>query len=355
MAPDRWRLEALPPASRFFWPLLDQIPPGFVLYGDAAIALRFGHRKATEFDFYSSVFPYGRLFHRVMKLSVFRSYRIGLRERYDVHKVDMTLRTPTEIAAGQEGIVKLSLASDPELVPGRLQDPSAVGDGAVLVASPEDLFAALITTSNPRTAERDLADAFEFIKRGYRLADAFALAMAFAEKVGTPRPEALAKITGQIGGLIEKGASGGEAQNIVASETLKDALRQIDQGRILNSKLSIQGPLSEADVWEPDGDPVRPMPPKKKYRSYGQFVGQHVWNDDRELLKGEDAFLVFLLARFPISYYEAVETHGKTDADFIRALGQAPPGLFLYEEGWRLAHDWFGLETPRRPQKYIGW
>ncbi len=49
------RLDILPAAQRSLWPHLVQVPGHFVLYGGTAIALRLGHRKSIEFDFFSDV------------------------------------------------------------------------------------------------------------------------------------------------------------------------------------------------------------------------------------------------------------------------------------------------------------
>lgn len=48
------KVETLPKAQRALWPLLNEIPPGFVLYGGTALALRLGHRTSLDFDFFSS-------------------------------------------------------------------------------------------------------------------------------------------------------------------------------------------------------------------------------------------------------------------------------------------------------------
>jgi hypothetical protein len=39
-----WHTERLPPAQKLVWDLMGRTLDGFVLYGNAAIALRFGHR-----------------------------------------------------------------------------------------------------------------------------------------------------------------------------------------------------------------------------------------------------------------------------------------------------------------------
>ncbi len=48
-------LEILPPPQKAFW---DEhggsIPPGWVLYGGTAVALRFGHRKSVDLDFFAN-------------------------------------------------------------------------------------------------------------------------------------------------------------------------------------------------------------------------------------------------------------------------------------------------------------
>ncbi len=48
-------LEILPPPQRAFWDAhARSIPPGWVLYGGTAIALRYGHRTSVDFDFFSN-------------------------------------------------------------------------------------------------------------------------------------------------------------------------------------------------------------------------------------------------------------------------------------------------------------
>jgi hypothetical protein len=49
------RLEILPPAQRALWPELDATPDHFTLYGGTALALRLGHRRSVDFDFFSDV------------------------------------------------------------------------------------------------------------------------------------------------------------------------------------------------------------------------------------------------------------------------------------------------------------
>jgi hypothetical protein len=47
------RLDILPAAQRRLWEELGATPPEFVLYGGTALALRLGHRKSLDFDFFS--------------------------------------------------------------------------------------------------------------------------------------------------------------------------------------------------------------------------------------------------------------------------------------------------------------
>jgi predicted nucleotidyltransferase component of viral defense system len=49
------RLDVLPEPQRKLWPELAGTPDHFILYGGTAIALRFGHRRSVDFDFFSPV------------------------------------------------------------------------------------------------------------------------------------------------------------------------------------------------------------------------------------------------------------------------------------------------------------
>jgi len=48
------RLDTLPEVQRLSWPKLAPAAAlRFVLYGETAVALRFGHRTSVDFDFFS--------------------------------------------------------------------------------------------------------------------------------------------------------------------------------------------------------------------------------------------------------------------------------------------------------------
>lgn len=49
----RPRLDILPPPQRRLWAELDVTPGHFTLYGGTALALRLGHRRSLDFDFFS--------------------------------------------------------------------------------------------------------------------------------------------------------------------------------------------------------------------------------------------------------------------------------------------------------------
>lgn len=49
----RPRLDILPPPQRALWAELDTTPAHFTLYGGTALALRLGHRRSVDFDFFS--------------------------------------------------------------------------------------------------------------------------------------------------------------------------------------------------------------------------------------------------------------------------------------------------------------
>jgi hypothetical protein len=45
------RLDVLPAAQKRLWRELSSVPDEFVLYGGTALALHFGHRTSSDFDF----------------------------------------------------------------------------------------------------------------------------------------------------------------------------------------------------------------------------------------------------------------------------------------------------------------
>src|SRR6266496_2119477 len=47
-------LQILPAAQKQLWGELEHTPPGFVLYGGTALALRLAHRASEDFDFFSN-------------------------------------------------------------------------------------------------------------------------------------------------------------------------------------------------------------------------------------------------------------------------------------------------------------
>jgi hypothetical protein len=50
-----FQLSILPEPQRALWPILEQVPKRFVLYGGTAIALRLGHRESVDFYFLTTV------------------------------------------------------------------------------------------------------------------------------------------------------------------------------------------------------------------------------------------------------------------------------------------------------------
>ena len=61
-----FHFEILPKAQKELWLKLKEIPNDFVLYGGTAIALRLGHRKSVDFDFFSNKpFSQGDLYQNI--------------------------------------------------------------------------------------------------------------------------------------------------------------------------------------------------------------------------------------------------------------------------------------------------
>jgi hypothetical protein len=86
------------------------------------------------------------------------------------------------------------------------------------------------------------------------------------------------------------------------------------------------------------------------------FAREVVWFMTAEkALSNMDFFLVHLMAKNPQAGYPHFRKYFPqfTDADFIKALKNAPPGIFLDVESWTKWNIRFGLIPPLPfPKKY---
>ena len=86
-----------------------------------------------------------------------------------------------------------------------------------------------------------------------------------------------------------------------------------------------------------------------------KFAKQIVWFSSAEReVTDLYAFLVFIMARTPLSAYEhARRVFGFTDKDFIEALRQAKPGVFMCLEKWEKWNKQFGVSFPMPKKKWF--
>lgn len=157
------RLDVLPPPQRALWPELTGIPPGFVLYGGTALALRLGHRTSEDFDFFSN-----------------ESFRPDDLER----RVDLLTGAPRlqsspntlVVQVDRNGPVKLSFFGGLSLK--RVHDPEPVEGNGLLVASRLDLAATKVKVVQDRAEAKDYIDLSRLLEEGVELSRALGAAQA---------------------------------------------------------------------------------------------------------------------------------------------------------------------------------
>ncbi len=160
----RATLISLPAAQRRLWKELDAVPRGFVLYGGTAIAVRYGHRRSEDFDFFSNedfvptdleaAIPF---LHGAIRLQSSRNTLVCRVER--------------------GGPVKLSLFGG--LALRRVRDPEPVaGLAGLRVASPLDLAATKAKVVQDRAESKDYLDLDRLMAAGIGLHEALGAARA---------------------------------------------------------------------------------------------------------------------------------------------------------------------------------
>lgn len=84
--------------------------------------------------------------------------------------------------------------------------------------------------------------------------------------------------------------------------------------------------------------------------SLQEFAKEIVWfSSPEQSLKDIHAFLVFIMARGGEQAFEhAQKTFGFTNEDFTKALNNAKPGVFIYEEQWNNWNEKLGI-NPKLP------
>jgi hypothetical protein len=154
-------LEILPAEQRRLWQGLGQVPHDFALYGGTALALRLGHRRSDDFDFFSaSDFSPAELEGRVPLLR-------------GATRIQSAPNTLTCIVQ-EPGPVRLSFFGGLGLR--RLEDPDWVDPPGVWLASLVDLAATKVKTVQDRAEAKDYRDIEALLAAGLALREALAAA-----------------------------------------------------------------------------------------------------------------------------------------------------------------------------------
>lgn len=150
----RPRLDILPPPQRALWAELDTTPAHFTLYGGTALALRLGHRRSVDFDFFSrSAFNPAALARDIPYLAGAEPVQI----------VSHTLTCRVE----RGGPVLVSFFGNLDL---REVAPRETAEGMALhVASLLDLAGTKALTVQQRAQARDYVDIDALIRHGVGL------------------------------------------------------------------------------------------------------------------------------------------------------------------------------------------
>ncbi len=149
-------IEVLPAAQREIWPSLRALPQlSFVLYGGTAVALYFGHRESLDFDFFRA---------EALDKSGLRKALPLLSNATIIHDGIDTLAASVAMPAGP---VKLSFFGGIGF--GRVGDPMQTADGALLVASIDDLMATKLKATLDRAEARDYRDLATMLRHGASL------------------------------------------------------------------------------------------------------------------------------------------------------------------------------------------
>lgn len=144
--------EILARAQRRFWEeLAPNLPRHWVLYGGTAIALRYGHRKSVDFDFFSDQ-PLGE-----------KQLRAALPLLVDAPVLERAPRTlVVSISIGGKPI-KLSFFGGMKI--GRVGQPEHLDDGP-WIAAPLDLLATKLKALHDRVEARDYIDIEALLLKG---------------------------------------------------------------------------------------------------------------------------------------------------------------------------------------------
>ena len=155
------RIEILPPPQRALWGELGPTPKAFVLYGGTALALRLGHRRSEDFDFFSSAtFSPDTL---LRELSYLQDAKV-------VQRAENTLTCIVE----RQGCIQLPFFGGLELW--RVREPDAAPENGIGVASLVDLAGCKVAVVQQRAETKDYLGLAAILESGLSLTTALAAA-----------------------------------------------------------------------------------------------------------------------------------------------------------------------------------
>jgi Nucleotidyl transferase AbiEii toxin, Type IV TA system len=173
--PFRTRRDILPPAQRRLWPALAPLKEmGYSLYGGTALALRFGHRRSLDFDFFTE----RTLDRKALETDLpwFRSGTV-LRAEPDTHVLLAAVpRSRREVKVSFFGGLRF----------GRVGTPELSDDGVILVASVRDLLATKLKALFDRVEPKDYLDIAEILSQQGDLLQGLSDAVALFGKPFSP-------------------------------------------------------------------------------------------------------------------------------------------------------------------------
>lgn len=157
------RLGILPPPQRLLWDEFQLTPRSFVLYGGTALALRLGHRRSEDFDFFTTEsFDPTDLLGRLPYLKDAVIAQIG----------ENTLACTVE----RQGGVQVSFFGG--LALRRIHEPDTCPGNGVRVASLLDLAGCKVGVVQQRAQAKDYLDLAGIMRAGVDLATALAAGRA---------------------------------------------------------------------------------------------------------------------------------------------------------------------------------
>lgn len=161
-------MDVLPQSQRLLWPMLrPAVSLGLVLYGGTAIALRLGHRRSVDFDFFSD---------RPLDRQALKAAFPFLAKATILQDQPEALTVLISGGSDQGGYVKVSFFGT--LTFGRVGEPEVTEDEVVLVASSDDLMATKLKVLLQRVEAKDYQDIAALLKAGVSLEKGLAAARA---------------------------------------------------------------------------------------------------------------------------------------------------------------------------------